>query len=378
MRQQRRARLAGFAARTAAAPPGGSDAVTGITVHPLREPASGRRYTVIRLETAGGLSGYGECGGVAPEAIALARQTLPGAAATAVEPVRRLLAEHPRLQAAVNMALLDIAAKAAQVPLCQFLGGPTRNRVRAMAPLAGGSDGALGESMRAVKAAGHRAFAVALPPPPARNQGQGYVRAVLRRLESLRAAAGEECDFVLAGAGKLTPGDAAALSRALERFHLLWFDEPCEAVGLETAARLSAESVTPLGFGAAIESPAGFLDLLREGIADVLRPAVGVHGITQIRKIAALAETYYVAVAPVHTGGPVATAAALHLAASLPNFFIQETPFPAAEADRRMREAIAGPALEKPVEGYFHLPAGPGLGINVDEGALATHRERAV
>ena len=83
------------------------------------------------------------------------------------------------------------------------------------------------------------------------------------------------------------------------------------------------------------------------------------------------------AVAPYHAGGPVGTAAALHLAASLPNFFIQQTPFAEAEADRQMRAEIAGSTLEKVTDGYLSLPTGPGLGVTVNEEALDKYQERA-
>lgn len=91
--------------------------------------------------------------------------------------------------------------------------------------------------------------------------------------------------------------------------------------------------------------------------------------------MAAIAETYYVAVAPRHEGGPVATASALHLAASIPNFFIQQIPWPEAEEDRRMRTEIAGQEVEAIKDGFAMLPVGPGLGTAVNEEALEKYKE---
>jgi galactonate dehydratase len=105
-------------------------------------------------------------------------------------------------------------------------------------------------------------------------------------------------------------------------------------------------------------------------LIDVFRPDVRRNGITQIRKFATLAEVNYIAVAPYHDGGPVATAAALHLAASLPNFFIQQVPYPEAEADRRFRADLAGAGLEAVTEGYFALPTAPGLGLKINPSLL--------
>ncbi len=157
---------------------------------------------------------------------------------------------------------------------------------------------------------------------------------------------------------------------------MLWFDEPCPLSNLSAASRIAGENVTPVGFGRFAAEAGVFQDLLRNNAIDVVRPDLGMHGVTQVRRISALAETYYVAVAPFHDGGPIATAAALHLAASLPNFFIQQTPYPAAEEDRRMRGRLAGESTETIKEGFLQLPRGPGLGINVNEAAFAEYRER--
>jgi galactonate dehydratase len=192
----------------------------------------------------------------------------------------------------------------------------------------------------------------------------------------MRRAAGPESDFVLDAGGALVPGDAQQIAAALERFHLLWFDEPAAVSNLGAIKKISSENVTPLGFGRTVKDPGGFQDLLREDCIDILRPDIAVHGISQIRRIAALAETYYTAVAPYHDGGPIATAAALHLAASLPNFFIQQIPQPPDPKDQEMRRAIAGD-VEKVTNGFAALPRGPGLGINVNEAALDRYLERA-
>jgi len=129
-----------------------------------------------------------------------------------------------------------------------------------------------------------------------------------------------------------------------------------------------------VGFGRNFTRNAEFQELLRHDAIDVLRPDVGAYGISQARKAAALAETYYVAIAPFHRGGPVATAACLHLAASVPNFFLQEVLVPAAEADRRMRAELVSAPIESVRDGYFPLPAGPGLGVTLNQDAVRRYR----
>jgi galactonate dehydratase len=134
--------------------------------------------------------------------------------------------------------------------------------------------------------------------------------------------------------------------------------------------KVGDETVTPLGFGAGIDEAGVFQALLREGLIDVARPDIATFGISGARRIAALAETYYVAVAPRHNGGPVGTAAAIQLAASIPNFFIQQAPIPVAEEDRAMRREIVSPAVETGKDGFLQLGKAPGLGISVNESAL--------
>jgi galactonate dehydratase len=281
------------------------------------------------------------------------------------------------MQAAVIMALLDITGKYAKAPLYQALGGPTRNKARALAPLTGSTDSELAAQMKRARDGGHRAFLVPAPASAASNQGQAFVKATRARLESLRAEGGPDVDFVLDGGGRLSPGDSASLAAALERFHLLWFDEPCRTSNISTLQKIAGETVTPLGFGRRVHQGGVFQDLLRDQVIDVLRPSLALNGLSQLRRMAALAETYYTAIAPHHDGGPIATAAALHLAASLPNFFIQQVPFTEAPEDRAMRASLGGASLEKPAEGFLSLPTGPGLGVTLERGALEQYRERA-
>jgi galactonate dehydratase len=364
-------------ASAAAAPRDPGLEISDLTAFPVREPVSRRAYTIARLRTRSGVTGYGECALTTAADLAQASQAVKGMPATSYEVLARSLTALGGLHAAINSALLDIVGKAAKAPVYQVLGGPTRFKARALAPLTGDSDAALVAAMQRAQAAGYRAFLVPVPPPPARNQGQAWVLATRKRLDALRGAGGPTVDFVLDGGGSLTPGDAASAAAALEKFHLLWFDEPCPGLNLGAIKKIAAENVTPIGIGRHIRTGGEFQDLLREDAIDVIRPDIALNGITEIRRMAAIAETYYIAAAPYHDGGPVATAAALQLAASLPNFFIQQIPLPEAEEDRRMRAEIAGASAEVVKEGFAVLPTGPGLGITVSEAALDKYKERA-
>ena len=333
--------------------------IQSLQAYSVREPVSHKTYTLLRVTTKEGLTGWGEAAEISAKDLAEATNFWKNRPATTY-------AHSPAspISGALDMALLDIVGRAGKAPVYRVLGGPTRNKARAFTSVAGL------DALRNATAAGHRAFAVRLPAPASRNQGQAYTNQVRRLAEDIRKQAG---DFVVDGAAMLTPGDSARLAADLQSMHPLWFDEPCPVANLEVIRKIADETVIPLGFGRGIAEPGVFQDLLRDSLIGVVRPDIVRFGVTGARRIAALAETYYVAVAPHHDGGPVASAAALQLAASLPNFFIQHLPMPAAAEDRAMRAEIAG-NIETVKDGFCALPTGPGLGIAVNEAALEKYR----
>jgi galactonate dehydratase len=350
-------------------------AITNLETFRLRSPGSGRSWSVLKVETQTAGTGFGEAAHIDPAEVVRAKSNLTGQPATRYEFLRHAVAGTPSLSGPLDMALLDLTGRRAKAPVYQLLGGPTRHKVRLMAALAGGSDTALLEEMKAALGAGHRVFSVPLPARDFPNPRAQFVQRVRERLDRLRAAAGEDADFVLDCAGQLTPAEAANVSAALEKFHPLWLDNACPLSNMEAVAKLSRENVTPLGWGRGIATGGGFQDLLRNQVIDVLRTDIGVHGIGGIRKLAALAETYYTAVAPYHGCGPISTLAGLQLAASLPNFFLLEAPVPKDTRDAAMfREILGGHALEVK-DGFAMLPPGAGLGAQVNEMALDRFKE---
>jgi galactonate dehydratase len=371
----KRARLARLTAEPAAPMKKPQLAITDVTAVAVREPASGTGYVLLWLKTDAGITGLGETTGSDPQAVQALRRHLIGQDALAAEAVGRRLAqavekESAGLLAAVNMALLDVMGQVTKVPLYEVLGGPTRTKARALANLrehpAAGRTEMLGQLWKA----GFRAFAVPLD----LEGGPTLPRRTRAMLDGLREALGSDADFVLDGKGRLTSAAAVGVARAVERFHVLFFDEPCGETSPAVLRKIGEETAVPLGVGHDALSVAAFQQWLAADVIDILRPNLSQLGITAIRKAAALAETYYVAVAPVHRAGPVTTAAALHLAASIPNFFIQEVPTPAAERDRQMRRELVAPAVESPRDGFFSLPTGPGLGVRLNPDAVAKYR----
>ena len=350
--------------------------MVALDAFPVREPVSKRAYTCLRLRSRSGATGYGECSRLSPQELTVLRSAIQGNEASSFESIRRSLMASSAALAGLDMAMLDLVGKCTHAPVYQVLGGPTRNQVRALVRVEAATDDTIVAAVVQARAAGHRAFVIPVPATHSPNHGATLVNATRQRLDRVQAVAGEGSDFVLDASGKLTPGDASSLAAAFERLHLLWFDEPCPLSNLGAASRIAGENVTPVGFGRFAAEAGIFQDLLRSDAVDVVRPDLARHGITQTRRISAVAEPYYVAVAPFHDGGPIATAAALNLAATLPNFFIQQVPYAAAEEDRRMRARLIGEPIETVKDGFLQLPRGPGLGITVNEAVLRDYQER--
>ena len=336
----------------------------------LCEPVSKYTYTVVKIQTVSGIIGYGECALLSGAEFNQAKKAITGVQATSFEVIAPLLSKFPTARAGLNIAMLDVVGKVTKVPVFQLLGGPTRFKARAITTLTGDSESALIKSMTRAQGAGFKAFIVPLPPITNSNQGQAYVLTTKKRLEALRSVGGDDIDFVLDGGNQLTPGDAQMISAAIERFHVLWFNEPCHSVNIGALKKIAGENVTPIGIGQHIIEGSEIQNLLREDAVDIIRPDIGLNGISNIRRMAAIAETYYVAVGPAHFGGPIGTAAALHLAASIPNFFIQQIPFPVDKEDQLMRSELTLSPVEIISDGFAEVPIDQGLGITVNEKSL--------
>jgi galactonate dehydratase len=338
--------------------------ITALDAFPLMERPSGRAYSLLKISTAEGVDGWGESTSFDSATLAQARSTVVGQEESRYDYLTRQFAGNP-FSAALNMALLDLAGKRSNVPVFQLLGGPTRSKVRAMAAFDADAE------LDALLAQGHRAFLTKVEAPKSITSRPQTVSAVADRFAALRRKAGDAVDFAADGQGRLRSLEASDIAVALEPYHPLWLERPCSEANTAILKRISSESVTPLGLGADVTGLSEVQSLLRDGIVDILRLPVSTLGITPIRRAAAIAETYYVAVAPHHAGGgPVATAAALHLAASLPNFFIQQVPAVLDAGERKLREDLVGGAIETVKEGYIALSMSPGLGLKINESVL--------
>ncbi|HUP02503.1 MAG TPA: enolase C-terminal domain-like protein, partial [Bryobacteraceae bacterium] len=240
---------------TAFAPPAAEDhplRIVDFHAWRLKEPDSGRRYSVVRLRAQGGATGYGEGGPSLAAEIAAARTAVMNRRATESEYVRASLAGLPALEAAVSNAMLDLASRAKEMPIYRYLGGPVRYKARLLAHLEGKTAAEARPSLERAKRQGFQLFTTAAPVRDAMIPLRAYVDQVRQHLTDMQALAGAGAEWVLDGHGAMTPGDAATLAVALEPLHPVWFDEPTGVITQDALAKIVDESVMPIGLGRAI------------------------------------------------------------------------------------------------------------------------------
>jgi galactonate dehydratase len=191
-------------------------------------------------------------------------------------------------------------------------------------------------------------------------------------IEAIRGAVGPDVEIMIEMHGRFSPATAVDLAHDLEPFKPSWLEEPVPADNLEALAKAASKINLPIATGERIHTRHETRRLLELGAADILQTDITLScGILEGKKMAAMADASYVTFAPHNTGGPVSTAACLHLAASCPNFKIQEhfNDF----VDAWVKQAASGPGYPDVVEGYFPLPSGPGLGVTLNEDFIKEH-----
>src|SRR5439155_22025826 len=240
-----------------------------------------------------------------------------------------------------------------------LLGGPTRNRVRVYAHA--GSPAKL----KAAKDQGFTAFKTG----PAKRRPARYVESpsevhyAAEKFGELRKAGGDDVDIAIDFHGAISPAMAKVLIKALEPHEPMFIEEPINCQNHDIMAEIARGTHLPIATGERVFTKWGFREVLQKKAATILQPDLcHAGGITEVRLIAGLAEAFYAAIAPHNPLGPISLAAGVQLAASIPNFLCQE------------QASLGEGYLKKPFvvrDGYLDLPTGPGLGIELDEDALA-------
>ncbi|MBI3209949.1 MAG: galactonate dehydratase [Candidatus Solibacter usitatus] len=258
------------------------------------------------------------------------------------------------IQSGIDMALWDIKGKVYGVPVYKLLGGPTRDRVRVYGTLSEKTGvNAIKVMMRDSKRA-----------PFKYNEGMKFVEEVAERFKALRQKVGSGVDIGVEFHGAIQPPTAMSLMKALEPYHPWFYEEIAQALNVDVMAEMARKTHIPIATGERIFLKWGFKEILEKRAAAILQPDVCyAGGITELKIIAGMAEAYYTPLAPHNPQGPCSLAASLQIAASIPNFLIQE------RGDNEYSDLLAKP-LPPVTNGHRPLLTDPGLGITIDENKL--------
>jgi galactonate dehydratase len=273
--------------------------------------------------------------------------------------------------AGIDQALWDIAGKAYEAPVYALLGGPVRDLVRVYAWVGGDEPAELADGIAAQVAAGFTAVkmnACGLMSPIATA---AEVDAIVGRAAIAREALGPDLDFAIDGHGRFTPATARRVLPELAPFRPLFLEEPVLPEYQHVLASLVGASPVPLATGERIYGRAGFLPVLQAGMAVVQPDLSHAGGISEVTKIASLAETFGALLAPHCPLGPVALAASLQVGFATPNLLIQEQSLGIHyDKDADLLSYVMDTEPFRFVEGHAVRGGLPGLGVTVDEDAV--------
>jgi galactonate dehydratase len=258
------------------------------------------------------------------------------------------------ISSGIDQALWDIKGKVYGVPVYKLMGGPTRDRVRVYGTVSEKTGvNAMKVMLRSTKRA-----------PFKYNEGPMFVGEVVERFKALRQRVGPSIDIGVEFHGAVQPPTAMTLMAALEPHNPWFYEEVVQALNVDIMAELAKKTRVPLATGERIFTKWGFKEILEKRAAMILQPDVCyAGGITELKIIAGMAEAYYTPIAPHNPQGPCSLAASLQIAASVPNFLIQE------RGDNEYADLLKKP-LPPVVNGHRPLLTDPGLGITIDEDKL--------
>lgn len=316
----------------------------------------------VKIETNVGVSGWGDLKGLDPRPakplVESLFELLDGENPTRIEHLwQKLFRAHRNVRAgtlmvhalaAIDMALWDIAGKLYGAPVYRLLGGPTRDRIRVY------------HTDKAIKVPPHGIYDHAGTPAD--------IDRMLKAIQTARDKVGPDGAVMFDAHSAVPPVTLIQLASRLQPSDLLFIEEPAVPGNIEVFKRLKEKIKIPLATGERDRTIWGVLPYLQERCIDILQPdCCHTGGISQMKKIATLAETFHVPLAPHCTATFLGIAASLHVVSAIPMFLIHE--FYPQNAGFNT-PGLTRMAFELDKDGYIGLPPGPGLGVEVDEKLL--------
>ena len=345
------------------------------------------RWLFLKISTDDGLVGWGEPvvegrAGAVAACVQEMSEALLGHDASRIEDVWQMLYRGafyrggPVLTSAlsgIDQALWDIKGRALGVPVWQLLGGACRDTIRVYSWIGGDRPADLAaQASRAVGEAGFTAVKMNATAELGYIASPAEVSAAVARLAAVREAVGPDIAIAVDFHGRVHRAVAVQLVKDMEPYRPLFIEEPVLPEHPEALAQVAAHTTVPLAAGERVYTRWGFKSLLADGHLAVVQPDLShAGGISEGRKIAAMAEAYDVAIAPHCPLGPICLAASLQLDACTPNFLIQEQSMGIHyNTGADLLDYVADRAVFGIQHGVMAVPAGPGLGVSIDEEAV--------
>ena len=277
---------------------------------------------------------------------------------------------------AIDIALWDIKARRYGVPIYELMGGKTRDRVRCYMHAKGNTLDELVADAVARKRQGFTAirFSPFAPDYHLRKSFEEWVSEAERRVGAVHEALQGDADICIELHRQMNPAESIALGQRLRKFHPYFYEDPMLPDSPAMMGDVQARSGLPVATGERFSSIFQFQELLANNGCAYVRPDVCLcMGLTGSKKVAAMAEAHHVKVIPHNPLSPISTAACVQLDACIPNFALQEY---TGESDPPKRDMVLQPLVLK--DGYLEVPDAPGLGIELNDTALARLRLREV
>ena len=341
------------------------------------------RWLFLKIETDAGISGWGE-------------PVVEGKALTVEAAVKELadylIGKDPRLIedhwtvmhrggfyrggpilmsaiAGIDQALWDIKGKALGVPVHELLGGKLRETIKVYSWIGGDRPAEVAAGTKDVVARGFRALKMNGTEELQIVDSHDRIDAAIERVAMVREAVGPNIGIAVDFHGRVHRPMARILVKELEPYRLMFIEEPVLSENREALKEIAALGSTPIALGERLYSRWDFKSVFEQAVVDIIQPDLShAGGITECRKIAAMAEAYDVAVAPHCPLGPIALAACLQLDAVSYNCFIQEQSLGIHyNAGNDLLDYAANKDVFRYEDGYVAIPDGPGLGVEIDE-----------
>jgi galactonate dehydratase len=322
-------------------------------------------WVFVKISTDAGIVGWGE----------MLKDKSKACAAEAQETAKYLVGQDPRpithhwqaiyrhgfyrggpvltaVLSGIDMALWDIKGKSLGLPVCELLGGPTRQKIRVYGSRADVEAGRCTAMKGALRADDRGAYKYV--------ESAGYVQRAAKSFQQMRERLGPDIDIAFDFHGVVQPQTAMLLIKAIEPYQPFFVEEPIQCQDVEGMAEIASKTHLPIATGERIFTKWGFRDILVKRAASIIQPDICyAGGITELRLIAGIAESYYVPLAPHNPQGPCSLAASCQIDAAIPNFLIQE------QGVRTHDNLLKNPF--KPEKGYLPVSTAPGLGVEIDE-----------